>query len=88
MIQPMINFDSDNAKPSGEPKQGDLLTVKLRSGDGFVHACARLVSIIDRGEGYPSSYNILLGDGFNVPKPYEVGDLLAVDREWIVDWEM
>ena len=87
MIQPMINFDFDNAKPSGEPKQGDLLTVKLRSGDGFVYACARLVSIIDRGEGYPSSYKILLG-GFNVPKPYVMGDSFAVDREWIVDWGM
>ena len=87
MIQPMINFDFDNAKPSTEPTQGDLLTVKLRSGDGFVYACARLVSIIDRCEGYPSSYKIMLG-GLNVPKPYMMGDCFAVDREWIVDWGM
>jgi len=87
MIKPMIGFNFDNDKPSTEPKQGDLLTVKLRKGDDFVYACARLISIIDRGKGYSNSYKILLG-GFNVPYPYIIGDSFAIDREYIVDWEM
>ena len=73
-VSPLVSLS--NYRPMGEPKVGDLLTVKLYGGKV---SGARLVRI-DGG-----TYFVHLC-GLAVPAPYELGMHLGLDREAIVDW--
>ena len=62
--------------PQGQPKVGDLLTVKLFGGKV---SGARLERVAH------GSYFVKLV-GLNVPAGYEIGTRLPLQREAIIDW--
>lgn len=74
-LSPLVSVSVSG--PMGEPQVGNLVTVELFNGK---RSGARLTRI-----SY-GSYFVTL-NGLSVPKPYEIGDRLVLNREQIVDWE-
>jgi len=60
---------------------GDLVTVELATGRGFVKACARVLRVMP---GNDVQVKVI---GLEIPYPYHIGDIVVVHGERVVDWD-
>jgi len=80
-VRKLESLGFEAARNREDLQAGELVTVELATGRGFVKACARVLRVM------PGDDVQIKVVGLEVPYPYHVGDIVVVHGEHVVDWD-